>query len=867
MTVVSSFSLLVALAAAGAPQQAATARSGGAAAAEAEIGERADQARGEPAADDRSSEAAPATDGAAVDLGTVDVVDHLAPLPAYGNPDPLDSGAAVIGKDAIEAFDPGLGDANQLLRFLPNVRFDVGDRSADPENIQDLRPSEISISGGLIDSNNFRLDGVGVNNIFDVTENNPAAADSTAGARGQTIFLSPELIESLEVRDSNVSARYGDFSGGVVEAELRDPSGGWGASATVEYQNDSLVKYIRNEDAGEDAFDPTPNFNRWRVEGTLDIPVTEDFALLTAFSTNRSDVRYRYADFYFNGASRQNQSRSDQFLVKGAYDISPDLKLAATVIYSPYEQEFTRDNMADDMVVTKGGGLTSKLELDGVSGRTDWHVQTSFVRANMGRTAPTNSFSWDSTAPSIEFCTLSSCSTGGFGDIDQIQKDWSLLADMSRPAFGGTFTAGIETLYISAYKARPETSLSYSRGAFNPATVCADPNDPACIDGEIGLTRYNVNAAFEADVDVFRQSAWIEQRQEFGPVEVRAGLRYSYEDFLGNHNIAPRLSAAWSITDEVSLTTGLNRYYEGNFIGYAVRAANPSTEIYTRAGREENGQLMFSPDDWSLYRVLNTTDFRGAGLDTPYSDEVTGAVNFPLLGGLGRLKAVRRWYDDQIVSAPRDFEIITDPDGGTSFDMWQQATNQGETRFLGLSAEWAGSWRNHTLTMNANWTKTRNNSAELGSAFDTLDPEDFQTTPVFFEGELLTLAQLQDRFNRANYADPVTANVGLQSQWFGERLESALWLSYVGSQTIARDARRSTEVDGVRYRIYELAERDASVRVDLNLTYTLTLAGRHDVGIQARIGNLFNIRPQTSFGSFTGYQEGRTVWLGLRYDF
>ncbi|MBK1639524.1 hypothetical protein CKO24_10740 [Rhodothalassium salexigens DSM 2132] len=858
---------MVALAAAGVPQQPANAQSGSASAAEAQQGGEQSEA-GRPA-DDQSPQASQATDGgAAVDLGTVDVVDHLAPLPAYGNPDPLDSGAAVIGKDAIEAFDPGLGDANQLLRFLPNVRFNRNDRSADPDNIQDLRPSEISISGGQIYNNNFRLDGIGVNNVFDITNTTPGQTDQTIGARGQTVFLSPGLLDSLEVRDSNVSARYGEFTGGVVDAGLRDPSGEWGASATAEFQNETLVDYLINDDVDRESAALPPIFTRWRVEGTLDIPVSERFSVLTAFSTNRARVRYYYDEDYFGGAAETNQSRSDQFLVKGRYEISSDMILRGTVIYSPYEQESTRNDMAFSRITTQGGGITSKLELAARSGRTDWRVQASYVGADMGREAPLNSFLWDARAPSIDFCGSDTCLQGGFGDIDQTQRDWNLQADMSRPAFGGTFSAGVETLYTSAFKARREDSFSFRGGAYNPNTVCLDADDPACIDGEIGLDTYTINPAFEADVEVFRQVAWVEQRQAFGPVEVRAGLRYSYEDFLDNHNIAPRLSAVWSITDEVSLTTGLNRYYEGNFIGYAVRAEHPDSGLFGRSPRVDGDSLAFSPDDWELTFPIGFLGFRQTeDLRTPYSDEVTGAFNFPLLGGVGRLKAVRRWYQDQITGTPREFVEDTNLDGSTFLRQTVYATNAGETRFLGLSAEWAGSWRNHTLTMNANWSQTRNNAAELGTPFEELDPEALQQTLVYFEGDIVSVPVLKQRFGRQNYADPVTANIGLQSHWFAERLESALWLSYVGSQQILEQTYDRIEVDGTRYRIFEVARRDASVRVDLNLTYTLTIAGAHDVGVEARIGNLFNIKPQTNVLLNRAYQEGRSVWLGVSYDF
>ncbi|MEE4638310.1 MAG: TonB-dependent receptor plug domain-containing protein, partial [Wenzhouxiangella sp.] len=169
----------------------------------------------------------------AVDLETIEVVDTEPPAPAYLGFDPVDSGRSVLERESIRSHETGDGDMLDPLRLLPNISFDVDQQSVDREDLQDLRPSDISISGAQFYDNNIRIDGVGVNNLHDVTNDNPFNFNEVAGSASQTIFVDPALIEVLDVQDSNISARYGDFTGGVVDAVIRDPLGTFGG--TVQY--------------------------------------------------------------------------------------------------------------------------------------------------------------------------------------------------------------------------------------------------------------------------------------------------------------------------------------------------------------------------------------------------------------------------------------------------------------------------------------------------------------------------------------------------------------------------------------------------------------------------------------------------------
>jgi len=189
-----------------------------------------------------------------VDLGAMEIVatqeeeaeadaKNKAPASHYESYDPVDSGASVIGQETVETSKEGGIDTTSLLESLPFVQMDTERQSADPESIQSIRPSDFSISGGNYYDNNIRIDGVTATSIMDVSSQSREDFNEVFGQTSQTLYVDPSLIEQVNVFDSNVSARYGDFTGGVVDYQLRQPARKFGVHASAGMQNDSMVKY------------------------------------------------------------------------------------------------------------------------------------------------------------------------------------------------------------------------------------------------------------------------------------------------------------------------------------------------------------------------------------------------------------------------------------------------------------------------------------------------------------------------------------------------------------------------------------------------------------------------------------------------
>lgn len=131
-----------------------------------------------------------------------------------------------LDKNTLNSAPNGNGDITSALKVLPNVQFDNAQLSSNTPG--EIDPANISISGGLFYQNNFQLDGFNMNNDLDPASNASGSSGGASqglrgGQRSQGFNIDTSLLESIVVLDSNIGAAYGGFTGGVVEANVRNP--------------------------------------------------------------------------------------------------------------------------------------------------------------------------------------------------------------------------------------------------------------------------------------------------------------------------------------------------------------------------------------------------------------------------------------------------------------------------------------------------------------------------------------------------------------------------------------------------------------------------------------------------------------------
>lgn len=193
-----------------------------------------------------------------------------------------------LNRGVLDGNPSGNGDITSILRILPNVQYDnAQNRSTTPGEID---PANISISGGLFYQNNFQLDGFNMNNDLDPigggTVGSGGASQGLRGGRSQGFNIDTSLLESITVQDSNISAAYGGFTGGVVEANIRKARrDGFHANISYQYTSDKLTQYFIHENA-ESRFATSsdenyqPHFTKHLVKASAEGHVTKNLGLI-----------------------------------------------------------------------------------------------------------------------------------------------------------------------------------------------------------------------------------------------------------------------------------------------------------------------------------------------------------------------------------------------------------------------------------------------------------------------------------------------------------------------------------------------------------------------------------------------------------
>jgi hypothetical protein len=802
------------------------------------------------------------------------VVDDSAPVPApYRNGQGADSSVSVFDEDSIQTRAPGTGDVLQILKQAPGVQFAIGEGTATRDSLRDLRPSEISISGGRPSENLFILDGVGVNALMetDVTDGPSGLLDydNVRGASSQTIWVDSDLVGAVTLRDANVSAEFGRFTGGVVEIVTRDPARVFGMRGSYNWTSDSMARYHLSP-SYTGAERPKPAFDRERWSVSADLPISERLSMLASYTRAEATTYNNWSASLteMSGEAFDQTNTSESFMLKGLFEPSGDLRLSAQVTHAPYESTYVRTGGINTLSVHHGGGTTARLNAAGSRGEADWDLNLTWALSDTDREG--ENWRFDVRGGLEPWCTgtiSTSCENGYVGAIHQRQQDLTLSGNWSQPLWNGDLRMGFSISDIDAEKSRADGGVYSFNGttavvtaATGPLTACASATDISCIAGRYAFNRLVVYPAYDAQVSLQTYGLWAEFAREWAGFDVRLGLRYDHETFLANHTISPRFSISRELPWGINATFGLNRYYGRSFLGYAMREKLTNTLTYGRTYTTVNGQRVWSPN-WVLNTVTIPQRYSNQNLDSPYNDEASLALTGPLLGGQWRVRGVYREGKDLFSrSLASSFTLIDELGNSRTINRYN-ITNGGTSSYESVSLDYTRSWRRHTFSFSTNWSDTTYNA---DSYFDPTNEDVGGATMVWFQGQLMGLGDLLNENQRLDFAAPFMFNLDWNSKWFDDRLNVTVGGRYRGEFEQIESTTSFQNVNGTNYRIYEIVQYRPSVDLDANVSYAL-LRGNHDVQLEARISNVLDKIPNRNQAySSQPWQLGRSAWVGLR---
>jgi hypothetical protein len=815
-----------------------------------------------------------------------------------GTESAADTGTTVLDSTQVGIRTDGSGDANTFLRGLPNVQYqdDTNDNAGvEGQAILNTKPLELSLSGGRTYENNFILDGIGINTVTGTEEviGSGELSDSTStfnadrvyGLHSQTFYVPDGFVEEATVMDSNVSAQYGSFQGGVVSYKLAQPAKDrFRAQVTVDYQNDQMVNYnLGTEDGTNPKAVETPEFIKRKTSISISGPITDNIGVIGQFSRTdawtEKDIGYIYGDKRI-----ESESANDFYRVQlNAETDLGDFKLEG--LHTDYHQDYQAANWRDLEIDMETQSYAGKLEhdyefddftlgglpLSNVKINTKVSVSKS-ESLNLGgeneahnyqlTEYSNNAIVWQSSI--LDWCRIDytrtegiTCSDGGQGEErGQGQTQYTVSQQLSGDVLAGSFLTGYNATFTQAHRWRAKDYTSYTyytrwdkrsqTGYVNFTCQTVE----ACTSEQYAYSKA-VYSAYDIEAQVMALNSYLEFDQTFGWLNLRPGVRFEFDDYQRNLNIAPRLVATVTPTEDFSISGGYNRYFDGQNLAYAIRDQQPRQRVYTRSNTA--GGVV--SDSWSNPSQTFYSN-KASDLDTPYVDEFAAGINWtdPWTDGEWRLRYIYRESKSQYAS-----ETVTSNS--------RILTNNASGSYKSASIEYAkelGAFdfvHSDGAMFSGSLTWADSNVSADSYFYD----EDDLEVPIYYDGKSYT----QGGFNvvTGNMDIPLRAQLALSGSFLEERLKLGVSANYNFAYDGVEETTDDVVVDGVTHDVWVDKAFDGVLTVDVSGSYKVASMDDHGVTLNFKVINLFNEIGNATSSTTTPWVVGRTLWVGASAEF
>ncbi|WP_434288563.1 hypothetical protein [Celeribacter sp. SCSIO 80788] len=806
-------------------------------------------------------------------------------------------GATALDADAIVIRGDGSGDANTALTTLPHVQGDPGDTDdagANIDDVLDLQPKELSISGGSLTENTFLLNGVDINSVTGTThpgtstdlnrEDNQPNTYAFYGLHSQTQFVPSSLLEEAEVLDSDVSAEYGGFQGGVVKYELKKPNPEKAeGSVTVNYSSSDLTDYTLATEDGENPNDMIkPSWTKIEYAYDYNQPLSERSALRFGYSRRSAEGTKAKEPQYLEDTV-DSDSRSDFYSLAYSHDFLNGDTLTLSGQYTDYDQDwdsnYVRDFHLD--VKTQSLSLDAKYEKDwdalSIAGVDLKNAKLTLRAIHQDSTSsngnPQNEYyNWYGsyrggfyTDAFDEWCDADEtgsesvlCRTGGLGSTDYSDVSNRLEAKFESEIWNGRLSMGAAIEQVEAKRSGSgftfysSTTRLSDDDAFD-AFICAD-GDSACIEDEYFSVRI-YQEAYDVEIEALAAETYAELEQTWGDFTLRAGLRADYNDVLENLDLAPRLTATWKPNDAFSLSMGANRYYSDSYLAYAIHDAVPRGLNQRRTHDSTTGEV----GEWYTNSVLSNYYYTQGDLKTPYTDEIslTAMYRDHWTNGVWRLKGIHRLGKDQFAAS----------EDSTSQN--QTLTNDGSSEYTSVSLEYENNWEINSGALDSLGLYVSGVWADRDVSSNTyfLDDEG-SLSFISYKGKSYSTAEFSEV--TGNLDIPVRATLELRSTWKDERVKLGLGADitagYNGvidtdsNETLVHDTYGSQSHD-----IYEDYKFDTVVSTYLTAKVQIAKLQQGTATLDVKVSNLFNDIGNVTSTDDNPWVQGRSVYLGTTF--
>lgn len=771
-------------------------------------------------------------------------------------------GPSSLDGELLRKLPQGNGTLTELLQVFPDVQ--LSDRVNSSKSGGEILQPGVSISGGKLYQNNFLIDGIGNNSLLDPAGASRDEVNDTLGHPFERSLRS-NLVERVEVYDSNVPARFGGFTGGVIDARIRQPGPVLAGELAYRTTRSNWTR-LHVSDSDRAALDSggrtdlQNNFRKESLAATLDLPLTPTLGLLLSAGELSSDIPLGH----LGGTSNQHRRQQDG-LAKLAWDPTPADHLELSLSSTPYRSTRFLRNVHNSQFHQRLDGAALQGAWSHFSALGEARLAAAYRDSRQRRDAPQHLRAWAVTDRKDWGRLVDSAvsAEGGFGDLEKTQQSGDLKASFAwEPLTLGrgshSLSAGLEVSRTSASFERLQTSYAYQGARQTPDILCGD-NSFDCVENEQFFTERLVYLAGKSQAELNQGALFVEDLARFGRWELRPGLRLEHNDLMTQTNLAPRLAASYDLFGNRTsvLIAGLNRYYDNTLLTAKLREAKQPFRSESRAAFRNR------PLDWEPNAVQGTTLTRFSELETPYSDELTLGLDQSLYGGRLSLKYVLREGHDELATSFGPLQA----DGLRRFTF----NNLGRSQHQAYRLTWERSWSQHLLSLNATYQETRSNHED----YDDELGQDNTSGQIWYQGRLIALSDLPGRDHNRPWRLNLTYTATLPRGFAftnitrfrsGYRsIENTGRTEAVPGSEARPDPFTGEPIFEVRD-VYEEVRYGEVVTIDWKLSWTTPPWQGQRVELSLEALNLFNARSRTA-GSSEAYELGRQFWAGAQYSF
>ncbi|WP_233969963.1 TonB-dependent receptor plug domain-containing protein [Pectobacterium versatile] len=793
-------------------------------------------------------------------------------------------GTQIINAEQISQLPTGNGSVTELLKRNPNVRFSNDTNSS--LNPGELAPEKVSFHGEKFYNNNFMIDGLSNNNTINPGANNGSLTSSPDGysptdlpaGGAQSFWINSELIEKLEVFDSNISAKYGDFTGGVVDAKLKDPKLDK-ASGKISYRTTSAswTKYhvdakVREDFQGATNFYHQPKFKKQFYTATFNQPLSDNAGFIFSYSRQESII----PNYHGYLQEWHDQKRlSETYMLKGTYQADNGDIFRVTGMFSPHESTYYKEDTRNGAFTNTGGGYRGNVEWEH---QANWGKMTSLAgyqfeqnkidhesnnyqtwrRFVVSQNFVSNALDWSSTGGAA----FQNAHLGGYGSYATEKNTTTLKQNYELNPLGlygvnHQIDVGWQMDFYQAQYRRFDDVRSNRGAPTIDRNVVCESGDAFCINGEQYFKSITLYPARSIQGNYTNYAFYLQDSMSYDRLEVTPGVRLQYDDYLKNMTIAPRFAASYDVFGDRSTRFfgGANRYYSQNMLAYKLRSGISSNIVQNRT----NANSPWISNDLQTASI----DYDISDLKTPYSDELTFGLSQRVMDSVWTIKWVNRQGKDQFGR-----KTITKDNGKRYYVLDNTAHTEGDT--FSLTVDPISPYRfavaDVSWSLGASYVKNKSSSQTY---YDQSSSDD---NMVIIDGKLIRKEEMKALdFNTpwTVFANVNTYFPSLRLNWNQNFGYTAGYSGYT-TKSIAcpGDNAACGSYDGSATEYHETKYKDY-FSYDWRFNYSQPVFKDQTVDVTLDVLNVLDKTVETSQTTATGsavtFKTGRQFWLGVAY--